>query len=47
MNWYCIYWDNFRDAILRPVVDGKITKVRIIDEGTGYTKPPTIKSILF
>ena len=36
--------DNFRDAILRPVVvDGKITKVRIIDEGTGYTKPPIVR----
>ena len=36
--------DNFRDAVLSPiVVDGKITKVRIIDPGTGYTKPPNIE----
>lgn len=33
----------FRDAVLTPVVvDGKITKVRIIDPGEGYTKPPTV-----
>ena len=36
--------NNFRDAVLSPiVVDGKITKVRIIDPGTGYTKSPTIE----
>ena len=36
--------ENFRDAVLRPVVvDGKITKVRILDPGTGYTKPPTVQ----
>ena len=35
--------ENFRDAVLRPVVvDGKITKVRILDPGTGYTKTPTV-----
>jgi hypothetical protein len=35
--------NNFRDAVLSPiVVDGKITKVRIIDPGEGYTKSPTI-----
>ena len=36
--------ENFRDAVVRPVVvDGKITKVRILDPGTGYTKPPTVE----
>ena len=35
--------DSFRDAVLKPVVvDGQITKVRIIDPGTGYTKQPTV-----
>lgn len=34
--------DNFRQAILQPiVVKGKITKVRIVDPGLGYTKQPT------
>ena len=36
--------DNFRDATLKPiVVDGKITKIRILDPGTGYTKPPIVE----
>lgn len=34
--------DNFRQAILQPiVVKGKITKVRIVDPGLGYTKQPS------
>jgi hypothetical protein len=33
----------FRDAVLKPlIVDGKISKVRIVDPGTGYTHQPTI-----
>ena len=33
----------FRDAVLRPlIVDGKISKVRIVDPGTGYTHQPTV-----
>ena len=34
--------DNFRQATLQPiVVKGKITKVRIVDPGLGYTKQPS------
>ena len=33
----------FRDAVLRPlIVDGKISKIRVVDPGTGYTHQPTV-----
>jgi hypothetical protein len=35
--------DNFRPATLRPIiVNGKLSKVRIIDPGMGYTKQPLV-----
>lgn len=36
--------NNFRPAVLEPVVvKGKITRVKVIDPGYGYSKQPTIK----
>ena len=33
----------FRDAVLAPlIVDGKISKIRVVDPGTGYTEQPTV-----
>ena len=36
----------FRDAVLFPlIVDGKISKIRVLDPGTGYTTQPTVQII--